>query len=335
MLTSAASGVPRYDYNPVTGALNGLLIEPQSTNILVGSSTPGGSGWSNTGSYASGTTGTENVFGYSTGVYYHRRANANGTEGFQQGYTFTNGTVYTLSCYVRIPAGLTPSDLFFYGGSTSIQIATQAQLAALIPGTWNRFSVTFTASSTTTTYNQVPFVSDPYPVGTGWDLAFPQLEALPNATSYIPTSGSAVTRAADLLTGSPVWLNGSQGTVLCSYIPQTISNSNGVFALGSSSTNYIDYRTGGQGQIDANGTSNNQTGAAATVSLINSVAMSYSPLGVAYSVNQGIPTTTSTAAPTGLTSFYLGSAYNGSQGALWLQSVKYWSYPIINLAGVR
>ena len=41
ILTQAANNVPRFDYNPLTLALNGLLIEQQSTNLVKNNSMVG------------------------------------------------------------------------------------------------------------------------------------------------------------------------------------------------------------------------------------------------------------------------------------------------------
>jgi hypothetical protein len=47
ILTTVANNVPRFDYNPTTLMLNGLLIEQASTNALLSSKTIGDANWTN------------------------------------------------------------------------------------------------------------------------------------------------------------------------------------------------------------------------------------------------------------------------------------------------
>ena len=64
-----------------------------------------------------------------------------------------------------------------------------------------------------------------------------QLEAAPYASSYIPTTSSAVTRAADVSTsalGVDSWYNQSEGTVFSEVAAKGVSSIDAAFAIGSS-----------------------------------------------------------------------------------------------------
>lgn len=64
VLSSASSDTARFDYNPSTLALRGLLIEPQQTNLLTSSNTYDSiSGVTATNDYATSPDGTTNAFG--------------------------------------------------------------------------------------------------------------------------------------------------------------------------------------------------------------------------------------------------------------------------------
>jgi hypothetical protein len=132
---------------------------------------------------------------------YRRIIGGSGYEGFQTPATVTlTATTYTVSLWVRVVPGVTPTDIGVGWGANAANwtIATAAQLKALVPGTWNRLSMQITGTAATSYIGIFSLV--PEGVGTGWDVAMVQIELGSVATNYIPTTSTAVTVADPRIT---------------------------------------------------------------------------------------------------------------------------------------
>ena len=230
LIQTAASGVPRFDHNPATGESLGLLVEEARTNLVTyGSSIQN---WSNTGSWnivsANATTAPDGTITATSIIPKVGQPNqmGNGVSNNEKVLSvFAKANGYN---HVIIVAQAQPTTsagvLFNLTGSGSI-VATNYGATGIIqslPNGWyrctmvrsasdaatmNTFSLRAANSSTPTDsyWFQSGFAGD----GTsGIYLWGAQLEAGSFPTSYIPTAGSTVTRAADVATiqGSN-WLN--------------------------------------------------------------------------------------------------------------------------------
>jgi hypothetical protein len=237
--TSAAYYGPRFDYNPVTLAPLGLLIEEARTNLLTYSADItdavwlmlGSAGASRTANVTAAPDGTTTADRYTVGTgsgvwYIANYANPN----------ITSGQAYTSSIYVKAN-GL--NFVFVRPHNNSVNFGASGFIVSLIDGTitypssptlpastgtvtnagngWWRITATSTANATVTPTtggpgiwpcNSVNFSGTGGTVpanftGDGTSGVFlwgAQLEAGSFATSYIPTVGSTVLRNADVAT---------------------------------------------------------------------------------------------------------------------------------------
>jgi len=237
VLTSAATNAPRFDYNPSTLAAQGLLIEESRTNsirnnTMVGAvaGTPGTlpTNWVQS---ALGTltlevvgTGTEN------GITYIDIRYSGTTSSTLRSLQFDASTqiaalqnqTWTSSLWIKIAAGSQTNITSIShrireidSGGTAIATGTQA---ITFTSSLTRDTLTRTLASASTAFiaNQIAIAFDP---GVAIDITLriglPQLELGAFATSVIPTTTTALTRAADVAsvnTLSP-WYNSVEGTL--------------------------------------------------------------------------------------------------------------------------
>ena len=169
----------RFDYDPVTLAARGLLIEEQRTNRLQ---------YSNALTFASWTpgTGTTRVLDATgpDGVANSATSVSLSTSGPGIYQTVTPTATDTFSVWLRAKSG-TPQVVVFLavGQLTTVTLNT----------TWQRFQVTGSGAN--------PGIRVDYPVAltnVTVEIWGAQIEAGAFATSIIPTTSAAVTRAADL-----------------------------------------------------------------------------------------------------------------------------------------
>ena len=221
--TSTINSAPRFDHDPTTGESLGLLVEESRTNVVTGSNDFYTTGWSDVGtnpllSADASVLNPEAVAGALI-------AGQAGGRRFAKVNGVTTNT-YCASLFVRREDGATnefsPSlriDFGFTGDALGVEvqydwIADELQIRSgtpisygslKYPNGWVRIWLTQTDNGTgdATRTLQCSFYTNAVTSGTGSSsrggyIFGAQLEAGSFPTSYIPTTSSTVTRAADV-----------------------------------------------------------------------------------------------------------------------------------------
>ena len=259
--------LPRIDFTDGTGS---LLLEPQRTNLV---------------------TYSEDFSGYRVAGSTVTPNSTTAPDGTNSGILVTQG-VSTL--VLRVPNVVAPSTIYTFSGYfKSSGSVTQVKLDITdenittfdLTNEWQRFSVTAQSKAGGSPYHFVDVDTNGSQGDTfyAWGL---QVEQADYATSYIPTSGSTVTRSADVAnnSGNADLFNDSEGVLYAevsalSNTPDNskyISISDGTYnnrasiLFSNGATNQIRtfLRVGGVAQIDV---SDNVT----DVTDFNKVAFSY------------------------------------------------------------
>ena len=240
IIQTAAVNTPRFDHDPVTGESLGLLIEESRINLFTYSEDFNSGGWivtastvtSNTVTSPAGTTTADTII-------------PNTTNALHRTYfvvSLSNTTVYTTSYFIKPFENYKKVFLRIGGQSNSPVVVWNTQTKTVddargiftssfieeYPNGWYKIGLTMTTNLTTFAPN-LGVVSDSYTfesatnevrfTGDGTSGAYiwgAQLEQGSFPTSYIPTSGSTVTRSSDnasfVGTNLTDWFNLDEGT---------------------------------------------------------------------------------------------------------------------------
>jgi hypothetical protein len=220
------ANLPRFDYDPVTLAPKGLLIEESRTNILTYSEQFDNAIWVKTGSTVTANSATSP----DGTVSADQLANTSFSTGMYRFITATNGATYTTTVYAKYVSGnvnirvgaegspTTGSTTFNISSGTIVSNGVSVVSSSITPAgnDWYRCSVTFVATSTSV--GLVYYSSNSAGTFLIWGAQF---EAGAFATSYIPTVASQVTRNPDLvsMTGTNFsdWYNATESSVVIQY----------------------------------------------------------------------------------------------------------------------
>ena len=204
LIKTAAVDQARFDYDPSTGESLGLLIEESRTNILPYSEDFSQSAWVTFGTASK----SSNVATAPDGNFTADSITIPAASGVIDNILISVNTTYTFSAYIRGTPGTT---IRILSNTNSSGIVTNIVTVSEV---WQRYSVTFTTNSGDTN------TSIQFDTGGGntfyvWGA---QVEQGSFPTSYIPTSGSTVTRQPDItkITGSNFssWYNQNEGTIV-------------------------------------------------------------------------------------------------------------------------
>jgi hypothetical protein len=241
IVKTATTNEARFDHNPTTGESLGLLVEEARTN-LVTASADFSTGWTTTRATLT-TNQTTAPDGTTTADLLTEDTSTN-THVLQSNFSVTAGTSYTLSVWVKQNTSVSPTRnirLFFPSAQFTTQVAAGFDLTTgVITPTnspvatslqfyangWVRISCTATcttsSASSSISFQMTSGVLTTYTGGSsGLYLWGAQFEAGAFMTSYIPTTGTTATRAADVasITGSNFnnWFNANEGSLFAQY----------------------------------------------------------------------------------------------------------------------
>ena len=365
-VTAATNNQPRFDYDPVTLACKGLLIEESRANLLTYSNgfentTP----WPQTNvtvSSAAATSpdGTNNACKI-------EETSANGTHGLvTASISFTQNVANTFSVYAKKGERNIITLAVAGVSGVSFNLATGASGSTFTNANWStptysitdcgngfyRCTATFTRLATTTSTtiylnlsdnaSSLPTSIDSYVGTTGYGVYVygAQLEVGAFPTSYIPTTTAALTRNADVatMTGTNFsdWFNASEGTFAAEF--QLQSTSQVSISMLSANAGSINNRY----EIGLRSTGTNVsvvTTSSATVAIldfgapttaITNQTLAYKENSFAGAKNGGtVSTDTAGALPT-VNSLNIGSRANDAFCNGWLRAVNYWPLRVTN-----
>lgn len=282
-ITAATNNQARFDYNPSTLICNGFLIEESRANLCLQSEDFSTSWLANSATVIqnqavspANTLTADLVYPTSTGNF----------RWIYQAITQTSGVIYTQSIYAK-SAGMnwlllslpnaSGSGLAYFDVSNGVVGAVRGGATAEITNAgsgWFKCTVTYTADTGYSYMVAGPVDGNGNTTATssgtnGIYLWGAQLEAGSSATSYIPTTTTAMTRNADVaaITGtnfSDLWNVGFGGATV-QVLPSTVSGirpllqfddgtANEIIALRGNTTNPELYIVDGgtpQAQVDA------------------------------------------------------------------------------------
>lgn len=192
-LQAAAIDTPRFDYDPVTLAARGLLIEPAGGNLLAYSQDFDNPFWS-----LASVVVTPNATLAPDGSMTADLLTPGATNGLvYRGESLSAGETYTFSVWLRSATGGNVAMQLAYNGSGASP-NPKTQNITVTPA-WQRFELPMTSADGGTANVILGGYDGPWQAGGNVYAWGAQLEASVLATSYMPTSGGLGVRAADEL----------------------------------------------------------------------------------------------------------------------------------------
>lgn len=263
---------PRFDYNPATREFRGLLVEEQRTNLAAVSNgsgllSPTRASWADTGQkFIDGTTPMFILQEDSTAASSHfgvpgiRALAANTTYAMYYIVKAAGRTKLALNVQnTGLWSPTNPMATFDLSAGTLTQSnGAQAFMRSMGGGFWMvGFVATMGASAGSS--NIYPVLLDASGSSlysgdgvSGVYIGGLQIEAGNFPTSYIPTTGTQATRAADALSANSLspWLSANTGTIFAEWVAAAAPATNApVWVLQGSGTNLIRQRADASGPI--------------------------------------------------------------------------------------
>jgi hypothetical protein len=338
--------LPRFDYDPVTQKINGLLIEELRSNLILNSKSL--SDWSINFSAVRTLNATTSPDGTVNASQLDMTSNPG--SGMYVFRPVTNTTAHTASVFVKAVSG-TPIIKFGCDASPTNANITFNTVTGVITSTgvnatsssrtsfgngWYRITVSYVTTGTSSgiiVYNATGSTASVYLYGA-------QLEPGAFPTSYIPTTTTSLTRNADVvsMTGANFsgWFNASQGSFASSVIiAQVASKSPGIYAADDGTTSntfnaFYSTTALSSSRVAGNLIFSAASGALSASPTTINTAFAYADANYAGAYDGAALTTQlSGAIPSGLNRLQIG-AYDGSYLSGQFRRLLYWPQRLTN-----
>lgn len=372
LLQTAAISALRYDHDPGTGEQLGILLEPAGTNLLIRPQELDNAAWIKTRMTATanaalapdGTITADALVEDSTVASSHFIQSAS--------VTIAPNTQHVASIFLRRGSGTRNVEMRFLDATASNGIRVKFDLAAgtaaaplalglgsslsarITPyGDGYRCEVSCVVDMISTSARMYLYMTDASAAtsyngdGTSSVIAWgAQIEAGFRATSYIPTTTAAVTRAADsapfILTSSFPF-DATQGTLFLEFSMPSVTDSSSIYAgieLEENSSNSLGIRGAAAGTPTVSATAQNAgssvvslTGVSPQVAgTIYKCALAYRANDFAFVVNNGAVQTDTSGALPAATKLTMGSyaAFTTTRVPIYLRTAMYVSRRMTN-----
>ena len=340
------ANLPRFDYNPITLACKGLLIEESRTNILLKSQ-----------DFSDVTNWVPTNIAVTNGQILSPDNLTNGAKfentianfGWVEQFVTTGAGTYSASVYAKagtnsvvqlyfIDAGIVAASNF---NLTTGTVTSGTGTIVAVGNGWYKCSIVGTLLAG---LNRLRIVNFSTTLGLNLYLWAAQWELGSFDTSYIPTTTSQVTRTADTatMTGTNFssWYNASEGAVCCEFQLSNIAANNRIaFDLNDNGTNnrfaYRSITTSGNDQLVV------RSGGVtyATITSATSASASITKISSCYKINNfGLSKNAADAlldtagdVPVGNSQIIIGSGFGGAEFLNgYLRKLNYYKQRLIN-----
>lgn len=356
VLTSIASGSPAFDYDPVTLAARGLLIQEQRTSIHTYNQQFDNAAWTKITATitADATTAPD---GTTTADKLVEDATAATAHYILQAQAVTSGTSYTESVFAKAGErsqvaillgtsgfGANVVGIFTLSGDGTASLSVSGTASSVkiekYPDGWYRCSLTSQATASASPQTHIRLASGGVTAydgdgASGLYIWGDQFEAGTFATSYMgETTSASITRLADscTITGAAFssWFGAAAGTLVLRGRLATASAFDGPILLtvsdGSTNNRHQLYKAPSSLLVRtaASGVASNNTFAGYSYTEDAFVAgFSYGSGKVYTSLNGGAVTETTQALPSSIDRLVFGSVLGVPTGRMWLSELSF------------
>ena len=223
VLQSALTDVARFDHDPTTLVSNGLLIEEARTNLLLQSADLYETGVGNLNwTYQGGDMAANTQVSPDSTTTADTLTTTGAAKSIYQSATVLASTSYTFTVYAKLGTMAAADYKIAVYNNTGASFIASDVVPSIVPNatSWSRVAYSFTTPVGCTSVRVYPFRNGSTIASSTLHLWGAQLEAGAFATSYIPTTTAAATRAADVasMTGTNFssWFNASEGSFVWS-----------------------------------------------------------------------------------------------------------------------